>query len=149
MQERFSNPDPDTIHALLARTHTIAVVGLSPRPTRPSYRVAEALQNYGYRIVPVRPATADVLGETAYPDLQTVPVPVDLVDVFRSPEHVDPIVNACIECEIPALWLQDGVINPAAALRARDAGILVIMNRCTFRDYARFASEGRPPRGAS
>jgi predicted CoA-binding protein len=97
--------------------------------------VAQALQHFGYRIVPVRPALEEVLGERAVPDLHALPGPVDLVDVFRAPEHVDEIVDACIELKIPALWLQDGVVNEAAALRARAAGIWVVMDRCIYRDY--------------
>lgn len=134
----FRNPDTATIKALLERVRTVAVVGLSPRPDRPSHGVARAMQNYGYRIIPVRPAVKEVLGERAYPDLRQVPDPgrIDLVDVFRNPDQVDPVVDACIELKMPALWLQDGVINEPAAKRARDAGILVIMDRCLYRDYA-------------
>src|SRR5690606_38502535 len=108
---------------------------LSPQPARPSHAVAAAMQGFGYRIVPVRPGVAAVLGETAYPDLRQVPQPIDLVNVFRAPEHVGPIVDACIERRVPALWLQEGVVNPAAARRAREAGICVVMDRCIYRDY--------------
>jgi predicted CoA-binding protein len=134
----FENPDLDGIRALLARVRTIAVVGLSPKPQRPSHRVAAGMQRFGYRIVPVRPAVTEVLGETAYPTLAAVPVPIDLVDVFRSPDQVDPVVDACIRLGVPALWFQDGVVNPGAAERARAAGITVVMDRCVFRDYRRF-----------
>jgi hypothetical protein len=114
---------------------TIAVVGLSPRPNRPSYCVAEAMQRFGYRIIPVRPAVDEVLGERAYADLHALPEKPDLVDVFRASEHVGPIVDACIELGIRAIWLQDGVINEAAAEKAVAAGIVVIMDRCIYRDY--------------
>jgi len=114
----------------------IAVVGLSPRENRPSYRVAAALQEAGYRIIPVRPAVAQILGETCWPSLEDVPDPIDLVDVFRAPQYVDGIVDSCLRLGLPALWLQDGVINPAAALRAQQAGMQVVMDRCTWRDYA-------------
>jgi len=134
----FENPSIDSIIDLLRRVQRIAVVGLSPRPTRPSHAVASAMQGYGYTIVPVRPAVDSVLGEKAYADLYQVPDSIDLVDVFRAPQYVDPIVDACIELKVPALWLQDGVINEAAAIRARDAGILVIMDRCIYRDYRQF-----------
>lgn len=140
---RFANPPENEIKALLARVHNIAVVGLSPKANRPSYRVAAALQGYGYRIIPVRPLVSEVLGEKAYADLRQVPGPIDLVDVFRAPEEVEPIVDACIDLKIPALWFQDGVINEAAALRARAAGIMVVMDRCTYRDYSGFFPQGR------
>lgn len=135
MTERFENPPLHEIRVLLQRIHNIAVVGLSPNPNRPSHLVAEALQRFGYRILPVRPAITEILGEPAYPDLRQVQEHIDLVDVFRAPEHVDEIVDACIGLNVPALWLQDGVINEAAALRARQAGIFVVMDRCIYRDY--------------
>ena len=138
----FQNPNAAQIIALLKRIQRIAVVGLSPRDNRPSHSVARALQEYGYRIVPVRPAVDSVLGEPAYPDLHAVPGTIDLVDVFRAPQYVDAIVDACIELHIPAIWLQDGVINEPAALRARAAGMIVVMDRCIFRDLNHFQAQG-------
>ena len=135
---RFENPSPDSIVTLLRQVQRIAVVGLSPRANRPSHGVASALQQFGYRIVPVRPAVESVLGEQAYPDLYAVPGPIDLVNVFRAPEYIEPIVDACLALNIPALWLQDGVINEAAALRARAGGMVVVMDRCIYRDYRQF-----------
>jgi predicted CoA-binding protein len=133
----FQNPGLDEIRELLRKTRTIAVVGLSPKAGRPSHQVSEAMQGYGYRIIPVRPATDEVLGEHCYPALYDIPEPgqIDLVDVFRAPEHVDEIVDACIALKLPAIWLQDGVVNEAAALRAVQAGITVVMDRCVYRDY--------------
>lgn len=133
----FQNSPADEIRRLLRETKTIAVVGLSPKPNRPSHQVSEAMQGFGYRIIPVRPATAEVLGEPCYPSLYDIPNPqqIDLVDVFRAPEHVDEIVDACIALKLPAIWLQDGVVNEAAAQRAVDAGITVVMDRCVYRDY--------------
>jgi predicted CoA-binding protein len=131
----FRNPDREEIRDLLLRVRRIAVVGLSPKPNRPSYGVAEALQRFGYEIVPVRPAVANILGVSAYATLESVPGAIDLVDVFRAPEHVDSIVDACVALKVPALWLQEGVINEAAALRAQGAGIKVVMDRCIYRDY--------------
>ncbi len=131
----FANPDSDAIAELLRSVHSIAVVGLSPKPSRPSYCVAEAMQGFGYRIIPVRPAVDELLGEKAYPDLHALPETPDLVDVFRASEHVGPIVDACIELGIKAIWLQDGVINEAAAEKALAAGMTVIMDRCIYRDY--------------
>jgi hypothetical protein len=124
---------------LLERVKTIAVVGLSAAPMRPSFGVAQALQRFGYRIIPVNPALTELLGERAYPCLSAVPEPVDLVDVFRASAHVAAIVKECITCRIPALWLQDGVIDEAAAQRAQAAGIQVIMDRCLYRDYLNLA----------
>jgi predicted CoA-binding protein len=131
----YENPSFDEIKTILQNTRHIAVVGLSPKPRRPSYMVASNLQSFGYHIIPVRPAVDEVLGEKAYADLNEVPEPIDIVDVFRAPEHIAPIVDVCIERNIPVLWLQDGVVNEAEALRAQAAGITVIMDRCTYRDY--------------
>ncbi len=134
MSERFINPSLDEIRALLKRIRTIAVVGLSNSPGRPSHQVAAALQGLGYRIIPVNPMVDRVMGELAYPELRAVPEPIDLVDVFRSPEAVAGLVDECIALRLPALWLQDGVIDVTAARRAQAAGIQVIMNRCIYRD---------------
>jgi len=112
----------------------IAVVGLSANEDRPSFHVARAMQDFGYHIIPVRPKVTEVLGELAYPDLASVKYPIDLVDVFRAPEHVPAIVDACISLGVKYLWLQDGVIHEAAAQRAQEAGIVVIMDRCIWRD---------------
>ncbi|MBK6655662.1 CoA-binding protein [Zoogloea sp.] len=131
----FANPSPDQIRSLLQEAKTIAVVGLSPRPDRPSYRVSRAMQGFGYRIVPVRPAVAEVLGEKAWARLSEIPFAVDMVDVFRAGDQIDPIVDECIALGVKRLWLQDGVINEAAAQRARAAGITVVMDRCVWRDY--------------
>ena len=131
----FTNPTPDQLRSLLQEVRTIAVVGLSPRPERPSYRVSRAMQGFGYRIVPVRPAVSEVLGEKAYATLSDIPEKVDMVDVFRAGDQIDPIIDECIALGIPRLWLQDGVINEAAAERARAAGITVVMDRCVWRDY--------------
>jgi predicted CoA-binding protein len=131
----FQNPPGEDIRRLLKTAKTIAVVGLSEKPDRPSNGVSRAMQRFGYRIVPVRPGADALLGEKAYPDLLHLPGPVDLVDVFRAPEYVDGIVDQCIAMRLPALWLQEGVVNEAAAERARKAGILVVMDRCLFKDY--------------
>jgi hypothetical protein len=130
----FTNPSHDEIRALLKSVRTIAVVGLSDNPARPSYGVASAMQGLGYRIVPVRPAQTEVLGEKAYAQLTDLPEVPDLVDVFRNPDAVDGIVDQCIAIGAKRLWLQEGVINASAALRARAAGITVIMDRCVWKD---------------
>jgi predicted CoA-binding protein len=138
MSERFRNPPPEEIRILLERVRTIAVIGLSASPFRPSHGVAKALQGFGYRIIPVNPELDRVLGERAYPELRAVPEPVDLVDVFRASEHVAGIVADCIALNLPAVWLQDGVIDEPAAQRARAAGMTVVMDRCLYRDYLQF-----------
>lgn len=131
----FQNPSGADVKRLLETAKTIAVVGLSPKPDRPSHGVARGLQRFGYRIVPVNPGQTELLGEKVYPDLLSVPDPIDLVDVFRSAEHVDGIVDQCVARRFPALWLQEGVVNEQAAERARAAGMLVVMDRCLFKDY--------------
>ncbi len=131
----FQNPDDESIRALLKRAKNIAVLGLSPKPDRPSYFVARAMQGFGFNIIPVRPATAEVLGQKAYASLRDVPGPVDLVDVFRAVEHLDAIVDECIALQLPAIWIQEGIVNEAAAERARAAGMAVVMDRCIYKDY--------------
>ena len=134
----FSNPPLEEIRALLERVRCIAVVGLSPKADRPSYKVAAALQGFGYRIIPVRPMAKEILGERVYVDLKSVPDKIDLVDVFRAPEQVDEVIDACIALRVPAVWLQDGVVNEAAAQRARAAGLMVVMDRCVYREYVQW-----------
>ncbi len=140
MNLRFTNPSMDEIRALLQRIKTIAVVGLSASPSRPSHGVARALQGFGYRIIPVNPNLSKVLGEKAYPSLRELLEPVDLVDVFRESSHVAGLVQECIALNLPALWLQDGVVDKTAALRARAAGLTVVMDRCIYRDYVQLMS---------
>jgi predicted CoA-binding protein len=137
----FTNPNSVEICRMLRGVHTIAIVGLSSNPARPSFRVASAMQNLGFRIVPVHPLGGEVLGELAYADLESIPFKVDLVDVFRAPEHVPPIVESCIALGIPQLWLQENVVNPEAAQRALNAGIGVVMDRCIWRDYSQLCSK--------
>lgn len=143
MNTAFNNPSPDQIKNLLQQVKHIAVVGLSPKANRPSHQVAKAMQGYGYHIIPVRPAVDEILGEQAYASLEHVPEPVDLVDVFRAPEHLAPIIDACIARGVRAVWLQDGVINEAEAQRAQAAGIMVIMDRCIYRDYLQLIARSR------
>ena len=114
---------------------TIAVVGMSPKAERPSHYVALYLREQGYTIIPVNPGQKEIAGEKCYPSLKEIPVAVDVVDVFRNPEHVEPIVDAAIEIEAKALWLQDGVINEKAGQKAEEAGLLVIMNDCMMRKH--------------
>jgi uncharacterized protein len=131
----FQNPTSTEICALLHGVKTIAVVGLSANSARPSYNVARAMQEFGYRIIPVRPGQTEVLGEKAYTRLADLPEKPDLVDVFRAPEHVAAIVDECIALGVKNLWLQEGVINDSAAEKARAAGIFVVMDRCIWKEH--------------
>lgn len=133
----FQNPPDERIRELLAGARTIAVVGLSDKDDRPSHGVARALQGYGYRIIPVNPTVDSVLGEPAVDSIDELPGDVDIVDVFRRPEHVAGIVDQCIGAGLSVLWLQEGVVDEDAALRAREAGIEVIMDRCMYKEYGR------------
>lgn len=130
----FANPSEDELRTLLKTIKTIAIVGLSPKTDRPSYRVAAGLQKLGYRVVPVHPLAEEILGEKVYASLREIPFAVDLVDVFRDPEHIAPIVDDAIVIAAPRLWLQDGVVNEAEAQRAQAAGLQVVMDRCVWRD---------------
>lgn len=135
----FINPSIDVIKKILQETKTVAVVGLSPKPKRPSHSVSKAMQGFGYTIIPVRPAVDEVLGEKAYVDLESIPEPIqaqlDMVNVFRAPDKITPIIDACIRLKVPLIWLQDGVVNETEAIRAQAAGITVVMDRCVYRDY--------------
>jgi len=126
-----------SIAELLRDSHTIAVVGLSSRRARPSYGVSEYMQSAGYRIIPVNPRETEVLGEQAYPDLDSVPVHIDIVDIFRRPEFVPAIVEAAIRVGAKAVWMQEGVVHEDAALRAREAGLAVVMDRCILKEHRR------------
>jgi uncharacterized protein len=137
----FVNPHDANLRTLLDHVRTIAVVGLSPQPARPSYRVAQAMQRYGYRIVPVRPLVEEVLGEKAYASLADIPFPVDLVDVFRAAEHVPAIVEQCLALHLPAIWIQEGIVHEDAALRAQAGGMNVVMDRCLLKEYVRLKTE--------
>ena len=125
----------DEIGELLGRVKTIAVVGLSSDSMRPSFSVSQYMQRKGYRIIPVNPNESSVLGEKAYSSLFDVPGKIDLVDVFRRPEFVPEVVEQTISLKIPALWLQECVIHEAAAKRARDAGLTVVMDRCILKEH--------------
>lgn len=132
-----ANPDDDALRALLTSVKTIAVVGLSADPSKDSHHVAEYLKNHGYRIIPVNPAASEILGEKAWPDLASIPEPVDVVDVFRRPEHIPPIADQAVAIGATTLWLQLGVRNDQAAKRATDAGITVVQDRCILQEHRR------------
>jgi predicted CoA-binding protein len=133
------------IDQLLDRAHTIAVVGLSSQTGRPSNSVARYLQRVGYRIIPVNPNETTVLGEKAYPSLEDVPEPIDIVDIFRRSEFVAPIVESAIRVGAKAVWMQEGVRDETAARRAREAGLTVVMDRCLYKEHSRWQREKRSP----
>lgn len=126
--------EPDTIKNIL-KLKIIAVVGMSPKPERPSHYVSMYMKEHGYTIIPVNPGQTEIAGETCYPSLKDIPVSVDIVDVFRQSKHVPPIADAAIEIGAKALWLQDYVIHEEAAQKAEDAGLLVVMNDCMLRRH--------------
>lgn len=134
-----SQPQSDPIADLLRRSRTIAVVGLSTNPFRPSHGVSAYMQTQGYRIIPVNPTIAECLGEKAYRSLLDVPDKIDIVDIFRRSEFVEQVVDQAIQLKVPAIWMQEGVIHDRAAEKARKTGIFVLMDRCILKEHrARF-----------
>ncbi|HVN03298.1 MAG TPA: CoA-binding protein [Bryobacteraceae bacterium] len=127
------------IAELLKTSRTIAVVGLSGKRFRPSYGVAEYMQRNGYRIIPVNPSEKTVLGETCYPDLDSIPERVDIVDIFRRPEFVPAVVEAAIRIGARTVWMQEGIVHDEAAARAQGAGLFVVMDRCILKEHRRLA----------
>ncbi|HZE24111.1 MAG TPA: CoA-binding protein [Blattabacteriaceae bacterium] len=127
----------DQIGELLKRTKTIAVVGLSDSPLRPSYGVSAYMQSHGYRIIPVNPSIKGALGEKAVASLGEIEEKIDMVDVFRRPEYVPELVDEAIRLKVPAIWLQEDVIHEEAAEKARKAGILVVMDKCILKEHRR------------
>ena len=131
--------EPETIEKIFGMK-TVAVVGMSPKPERPSHYVALYLRENGYKIIPVNPGRSEIAGETCFPSLSEIDEAVEVVDVFRRPEHVLPIAEAAIAIGAKALWLQDHVVNEEAAKLAEDAGLLVVMNDCMLRQHRRLFS---------
>lgn len=130
-------PSDNEVKKLLRDAHIIAVVGLSSNKFRPSYGVSQYMQSAGYRIVPVNPNEREVLGEKAYARLEDIPEKIDIVDIFRRSEFVGEIVDAAIRVGARAIWMQDGVVDEAAARRAREAGLFVVMDDCILREHRR------------
>ncbi len=126
----------------LRETKAIAVVGMSPRPDRPSHYVAKYLMEQGYRIIPVNPAVDQVLGMKSYPDLVSIPGTIDMVDIFRRSSQVPPIVDDAIAAGARFIWMQDGVVHEDAAAKARASGISVVMDNCTLREHSRIYGTG-------
>lgn len=130
--------DPETIQRILTECSTIAVVGLSSKPNRPSHGVTRYMQSVGYRIIPVNPNEREVLGEKAYPNLSAVPDQVDVVDIFRRSDHVAPIVDEAIRIGARAIWMQEGVVDEEAAQKALQAGLMVVVNRCMLKEHIKW-----------
>ena len=128
---------------ILNSSRTIAVVGLSPEPDRPSYRVARYLKEQGYRIIPVNPGAKEILEEPCYPTLSSIPEVVDAVDIFRRSEEVPAVVEEAIRIGAKAVWMQEGVTDEAAAARAREAGLLVVMDKCMLKQHRRLKAKRR------
>jgi predicted CoA-binding protein len=126
---------------ILNSSRVVAVVGLSSKPDRPSYKVASYLKEQGYKIIPVNPTEKEILGELCYPDLASIPESVDAVDIFRRSEEVPPIVEEAIKIGAKAVWMQEGVVNEEAAARAREAGLLVVMGKCMFKEHQRLKKQ--------
>lgn len=135
--KEFKNPSDEKIREILTQTTTIAVVGLSPNPSRASYSVANYLKNKNYRIIPVNPKHPEVLGEKSYPNLSDIPEKIDLVDIFRRPEHIPPIVDEAIKIKAKVIWMQSGIVNQDAAQKAKEAGLEVVMDRCMYVEHCR------------
>jgi predicted CoA-binding protein len=133
----MTQPSLDELRVLLANTRTIAIVGLSDKPWRDSYRVADYLQRQGYRVLPVNPNLTEALGEKAYARLEDIPEKVDLVDIFRRADAVPEIVEAAIALGVKGVWMQEGVVHEAAAAKARAAGLQVVMDRCILKEHHR------------
>jgi uncharacterized protein len=130
-----SSSQLDPITELLTKAKTIAVVGLSCNPMRPSHGVSAYMQSHGYRIIPVNPNIEECLGEKAYASLRDVPEKIDIVNIFRRPEFVEAVVEEAIQRNVPAVWMQEDVIHERAAEKARKAGIFVVMDRCILKDH--------------
>ena len=127
----------------LMETETVAVVGMSPRPDRPSHYVAKYLMEQGYKIIPVNPAVDEVLGMKSYPNLVSVPEKIDMVDIFRRSSQIPPIVDDAIAVGARFIWMQDGIIHEEAAAKARAAGLSVVMDNCALREHARIYGGSR------
>jgi predicted CoA-binding protein len=128
-------PSPDPIADVLKRAKTIAVVGLSSNPLRPSHGVTAYMQSHGYRIFPVNPHIKESLGQKAYASLLDVPEKIDIVNIFRRSEFVEEAVDQAIQLKVPAIWMQEGVVHEKAAEKARQAGIFVVMDLCILKEH--------------
>lgn len=137
--QRIKYQDPGVIRTILATSKTVAIVGLSPKPERPSNFVGSYLKSEGYRVIPVNPRATEILGETCYPDLLSIPEPVDMVDVFRQPDECVEVARQAVQIGAKTLWLQLRVVNLEAAQIAEDAGLKVVMDRCIKIEHGRYS----------
>ncbi len=133
----FRNPPDSTIRDILSRPRRIAVVGCSPDPARDSHLGAQLLMKRGHTVVPVNPAADKILGQTCYPSVRAIPGAVDIVDIFRRADQAGAVVDAAIAIGAQVVWMQLGVVDEAAAVRAQDAGLTVVMDRCPAIEYRR------------
>lgn len=138
-EDRLKYQDPGMIRNILSTTKTVAMVGLSPKPERPSYFVGSYLKSEGYRVIPVNPRATEIFGEKSYPDLLSIPDPVDVVNVFRQPEECVEIARQAVQIGAKTLWLQLRIVNLEAARIAREAGLNVIMDRCMKIEHGRYS----------
>ena len=143
MNPGVSHADPRVIADIIKNYKVVAVVGLSPKPDRPSYRVAEYLKQHGYRIVPVNPGQKEILGEKCYPSLRDIPFPVEVVDIFRNVEAIPGIVAEAIEKGAKAVLMQLDLVEPESGQKARDAGLKVVMDRCLKVEHERYCKANR------
>ncbi len=137
LKDAYNLPSDEDIIEIFNATKIIAVIGLSPKPHRPSHRVSKHMQEFGFDIIPVRPAVTEVLGKKAYPSLQDIPFNIDLVDVFRASKYVAEIIDQCINKNVNTIWLQEGVVDADSALKAQRENIFTVMNKCIYKEYAR------------
>jgi len=138
-EDRIKYMDPGVIRTILATSKTIAIVGLSPKPERPSYFVGSYLNSEGYRVIPVNPVATEIFGEKAYPDLLSIPFPVDMVDVFRKPEECVEVAKQAVQIGAKSLWLQLRVVNFEAARIAEEGGLKIVMDRCVKIEHGRYS----------
>lgn len=131
----FNNASDDEIKQILSTAKVIAVVGLSTKPDQESYKVADYLKKQGYQIIPVNPNITETLGEKSYPDLQSIPEKIDVVDIFRKAEAIPAIVDAAIQIGAKVIWMQEGIVNNTAAAKAHNAGLKVVMNKCMMKQH--------------
>jgi predicted CoA-binding protein len=132
-----SNATSEEIAEILRTTKTIAVVGLSPKPERPSYGVTQYMMGQGYEIIPVNPGQTEIFGKTCYKSLVDIPGPIDMVNIFREPSAVPEIVDQAIAKKVKVIWMQEGIVHNAAADKARAAGLQVVMNKCLYKEHVR------------
>jgi predicted CoA-binding protein len=135
--DQYENPSDDQIRDLLKKYKNVAVVGLSSDESRPSFGVSRYLQKRGFKIIPINPKETEILGEKVYPSLSDIPEKVEIVDIFRRPEFVPPIVDEAIKIGAKVIWLQEGIINHPAAIKASQQGVMVVMDKCILKEHRR------------